>query len=74
VWYWRTKRFGLPHGRGWLDEPAGLLDRMAYLEMVYTTWQAWRRARRWGAWARENPEAWKVVQAVMRLMREDANG
>jgi len=73
IWYWRTKRFGLPHGRGWLDEPAGLLDRMVYLDTVYQTWRTWRRVKRWGAWAREHPEDWALVQHVMRLLKQDGS-
>lgn len=37
----RWKKFGLPHGRGWLDELPWVIDILYFLDGVYDSIQAW---------------------------------
>lgn len=34
-WYWLTRRYGLPYAGGWMDQPAGLVDKMALVGLLY---------------------------------------
>lgn len=39
--YNRWKRFGLPHGKGWLHELPWVIDLLAFLDDVYSDIQSW---------------------------------
>ncbi len=70
---WRTRDYGLPHGRGWRDEPAGYLERMTHCENVYTAFEAFeKRDVSEHDFAEQNFELWKIVIDVERLEREHA--
>jgi hypothetical protein len=69
VWAWRSEKWGLPNGRGWLNEPAGLVDRMSQALSVYSAAMLYetRKPGHEGEWARSHPEEWKVIQAIGEL-------
>jgi len=70
--YWKMKEYGLPPRTGGQDaQPAGLLDRMSAAANVYYAWKAMSQANKKGTWMTENPDQWKVCQAVMKLRSEN---
>ena len=38
----RYKTFGLPHGKGWLDELPWFIDFAEYMEGVHNTIEVWK--------------------------------
>lgn len=44
---------------------------MTVAENVYQAVKAWKGARDWSKWARDNPGAWAVVQEVIRLRESE---
>ena len=40
-------------------------------DLHFNSVKAWKAARDWGKWARDNPDAWAVVQEVIRLRESD---
>ena len=74
---WRIKRWGaLPEAGGLLDQPAGLMQRMAYLSDVYNAHRAWRRALEsmdsegLARWQEQNAD----VMNLMAQIREERRG
>lgn len=64
---WHCERWNaLPRAGGILDQPAGLLDRMAYAQNVYNTIKAYERvtADQLGNWVQNNPEAWELIARI----------
>ena len=51
------------------DQPAGWLDKMAYLSAVYFGIKAYRDAPNTAKWAEMNPDAWAVVSRARELYR-----
>jgi len=43
IWYWRSEKFGPPFTGGWMEQPAGLVPRMSYLNSVYEAMRLYRR-------------------------------
>ena len=61
------ERWGLPYAGGWMDQPAGMLDRANVLMNVYRSFKSFAAARYYGAWAHQNPEHYRVYALVQRL-------
>ena len=72
---WQVRRWhALPEPGGLLDQPAGLVERMAVAESVYQAVKAWRSAPEWGRWSVQNPDEWGVVQSVIELRKAEEHG
>lgn len=66
----RVDRFGDPYGGGWMNWPAGLIDRVMYLEYVFKTFQAMVGSRNIVDFFNANPQAGSIVGYVTSLRRE----
>jgi hypothetical protein len=68
----RTKNYGLPAGRGWQAEPAGSLERMAYLLSVYEAFKAFeeRGDVTEVEFSRRSFELWQIMIDVEKLEKE----
>lgn len=75
TWAWRSAAWGLPGGRGWLNEPAGLVDRMTAALNTYNAVSSYRQRKPGseGDWAAAHPVYWKIVQEVEELRRGRAH-
>lgn len=74
---WRVKRWEmLPEAGGLLDQPAGLMQKLATLLDVYNAHRAWRKAletldgERLAEWQQQNPD----VMELMSRIREERRG
>lgn len=74
---WRIKRWGaLPEAGGLLDQPAGLLQKLAYLSDVYNAHRAWRTALETqdsdglARWQQQHPD----IMTLMADIREARRG
>jgi hypothetical protein len=59
----------LPEAGGLRDQRAGEVERMTAALNTYDAVVAWRRAMQDNVakWAKANPEAWRMVQRVLKL-------
>lgn len=64
---WRVRRWGAPYADGWMDWPAGLVDKMAIAENVYNACLSYRNVPAGGgvAWTQRNPQAWQIVSKIL---------
>jgi hypothetical protein len=60
----------LPEAGGTLDQPAGLLKKMALLENVYNVARSRRGAKDAAKWAEQNEEAFELYAKAWKLERE----
>lgn len=61
---WHCERWNaLPHAGGIMDQPAGLLDKMAYAQNVYNVIKSYERVTVQGMsqWVTDNPDAWALI-------------
>lgn len=63
----KIKRWGDPFGGGWLDWPAGYMNRVQAARNVYETYMAYVRAENRGSWLNEHPEAGGVLGIIKEL-------
>jgi hypothetical protein len=57
----------LPEAGGLQDQPAGLITRMNVCLNVYDAMRASIKAKDKVTWAKENPEAYEIMQDVIRM-------
>ncbi len=64
---WRIRRWGSPYGGGWMEWPAGLIDRVTIAENIYQACASYKNAPagRSVAWTQQNPQAWQIVSAIL---------
>lgn len=69
--YWQTQRWGLPYDGGWMDQPAGLLDRYTDAYWYFSAWQAWLKleAGELSAWKQAHPDLNRAVNVIRRLRK-----
>ncbi len=67
----RIKRWGDPYGGGWLDWPAGHIDKLTIVGNVSEAYGAFKRYTGKETFDKAYPGAWQIVTAVM-TMREEA--
>lgn len=61
---WHCHRWGaLPIAGGVLDQPAGLLDKMAFAENIYNTIKSYEAVppTKVVEWIQSNPDAWNLI-------------
>ena len=67
---WQSKSWNvLPNPGGLLDQPAGMVRRMTVLNNVYEAVKAFRAARNVAEWCDQYPDAWNLVQHVLKLRK-----
>lgn len=71
VYAWRTWRWGLPLTGGWLEQPAGLVDRMEHALRVWEVLDEYRRLAPGSVyqWIAGHAAEWELVQRIERLRR-----
>ena len=57
---WKIKAHGMPYAGGWMEQPAGLLNRAMTALNVYDSYMAWYVSDR-AVWQAEHKEAARVV-------------
>ena len=70
---WRIERWGDPWGGGWMDWPAGMIDKITAAQNVYNAQKAYQSAASAGNtadWTKNNATAWKIVSDIMALRRK----
>jgi hypothetical protein len=68
--YWQCQNWrSLPRAGGVLDQPAGLLRKMRYLERIYTAWYTWRQRKKGkdAAWKIRNESLVPIVEYIQKL-------
>lgn len=75
IWYWNLSAFGLPHAGGWMEQPAGLVDRIRQVGWVYESFKARRAIESGGLakWKKENPAMARTVKQIERMRQHDAD-
>lgn len=62
----RVQMWGDPTGRGWMEWPAGMVDKATAALNTYRTFQAYEGAgTKKAAWSKANPGAWQTVSWVI---------
>jgi hypothetical protein len=76
VWSWQTERWGLPYAGGWMNQPAGMLDRMSAARGAYEAVKQYQTvgAGERAQWKTHNPELADALARVERLKRMEQNG
>lgn len=71
---WRTRDYGLPHGKGWRDEPANSLERMTYALNIYTAFRSFEERGEMTErdFAEQHFELWKIVIDIEKLEGQHA--
>jgi len=69
TWALRSERWGLPSGGGWLDEHAGLVDRMTAALNVYQAFRAYADRKDEASFSMQNPGAWRLVIDIQQQMQ-----
>lgn len=71
IWYWRTARYGLPYGGGWMEQPAGLLDRISEVGSTYEALREYRQngtqAGQAAKWRKDHQYLAEIVDRVRKL-------
>lgn len=70
---WRVEKWGDPYGKGWMQWPAGMIDRITIASNVYNAFQAYSSAKKLTDFTKSNPGAWRLVTSVMKLRNENGN-
>ena len=62
----------LPTAGGVLDQPLGLLRKMARMMNIYDAFMEYKKAdkTKMAAWKKSNPELWDTVKSVNALRKE----
>ena len=64
--YWKSEKWGLPYGDGWMNQPVGMVERMTVAGNTWNAVKDYRKARMAANWAVDNPEAWQIVSYVIK--------
>lgn len=65
---WKIKGHGMPYSGGWMEQPAGMMNRAMTALNVYENYTSWYVADR-TRWEARNPEGALVVGAALKLRR-----
>jgi hypothetical protein len=57
----------LPEAGGLRDQPAGLLNKMAYVEAVYQATHGYWQADDTTKWADSNPDSWELYARARQI-------
>ena len=71
LWAYKIEKFGLPYPGTWMDQPAGLLDRIASAKSIYEAVRAWTKADDWGKLRKDQPQTWKLVVYYLKLKKSN---
>jgi len=64
----------MPHDGGYLDQPAGLMDKLKVLLNVYRSFRAMIETKYdMKKWSEENPDMMKVIVLVEQMRAEHGN-
>lgn len=66
--YFTSKTWGLPHGKGWLEEPVNYTKKLSIAGNVYTIMTTFKSSKNWTAWLKATPEAQTTFNVVMELL------
>ena len=65
---WHSERYhSLPESGGLLDQPAGVLNKMAIASNVYAAFVAFKHSTHLAEWADTHPQEFKTVVEIERL-------
>lgn len=70
---WRIQQWGDPYGKGWMEWPAGQIDRITAALNVYQAQAAYQQAAGRGdsaGWAASNAAAWDIVAKIIELRQK----
>ena len=59
----------LPLSGGLLDQPAGLMRRLAIVENIYNAFRSMKQADDLGEWGDKNPDALGIVDSIYALRK-----
>ena len=74
IYAWRTKIYGVADGNGWMNEEAGLIDRMTSALNVYESFVNYKRYAaedKTDEWIATAPGQWEIVQKVLELRKKN---
>lgn len=72
---WYASRWGvMPKAGGILDQPAGMLKRMAILENIYNATRSYWQSSDKATWAKSNDWAWELYARARQAEKELLNG
>lgn len=61
----------LPEAGGLLDQPAGLMRRLAIVENIYNTFKALKASNNYAEFGDKNPGAVKLIEEITRMRAEN---
>jgi hypothetical protein len=61
----------LPYAGGYLQQPAGLMNRMSTVMNVYEAFSSRTQAKDWAAWAKENPQHEAIIQQIEKMRQNN---
>jgi hypothetical protein len=69
IWYFRTEEYGLPYTGGWMEQPAGLLDRIRLIGKIYYAVTSRRQADpvKLADWKRNHPDYNRIIRYLREL-------
>lgn len=65
----KIESHGLPYSGGWMEQPAGMLDRAITALNVYHCYKSWFTAKSRNEWQRQNPEGALIVGEALNLRK-----
>lgn len=63
---WRIQQWGPPDGNGWMDWPAGQLDRISAVLNVYNAMSAYANGKGTADWMDANPQIARTVARITK--------
>lgn len=66
--YFTCQAWGLPHGKGWMEEPVNYTKKLSIAGNVFNIMTAFKRSKNWAAWMKANPDAATTFNVVMELL------
>ena len=63
--YFTCKSWGLPNGKGWLDEPVNYTKKISIAGNAYNALHGMTQSKNWVAWRKVNPELANLADTLM---------
>ena len=68
VEYFTCKSWGLPNGKGWLDEPINYTQKISIAGNSYHALSGMISSKNWVEWRNINPDLAKLADTIMLML------
>lgn len=66
--YFTCKSWGLPNGKGWLDEPINYTQKISIAGNAYHSLHGMINSRNWVEWRKVNPDLTTLADTIMLML------